>query len=100
MKINATTAATTPFHVAKAYGIGVAGAPVSGVGAGFITLSASEGRDPRLGRLIAAVVPGGVDFSGDVPTVGRGVLAMYRNPAEKNAAATAVTLGKRVDVSG
>lgn len=62
-------------------------------------------REPRLpgkvGRLVAAVVPGGIDFSGDVPRPSSGEpLVMYRHPADKNAAATGVAAGRRLDVRG
>jgi hypothetical protein len=52
-------------------------------------------------QLVGARVPGKVDFSGDkpVPSAG-GSLAMYRHPADKNAAATAVSIGRSLDVKG
>ena len=100
MKINGTLPPTTPFHIARAYGVGAPGVPAGSESVFSIGPSAPDGADARLSRLIAAVVPGGVDFSGDSPAPSAGTLAMYRNPAEKNAAATAVALGRRVDVSG
>ena len=58
-------------------------------------------------KLVGATVPGRVDFSGDnpaqVPGVGGGggsSLQFYTRPAEKNAAATAVTIGRSLDVRG
>lgn len=54
-------------------------------------------------RLVGATVPGGIDFSADVPQPGPGrsaqAMAMYRHPADKNAAATGVTAGRLVDLS-
>jgi hypothetical protein len=46
------------------------------------------------------VVPGAIDFNGETPMPSEGAsLAMYRNPAAKNAAATGVETGRRVDLS-
>jgi hypothetical protein len=50
-------------------------------------------------RLVAAVVPGSVDFSGDVPAVAQGAIAFYRNPADRNAAALAVNVGRSLDAT-
>jgi hypothetical protein len=51
-------------------------------------------------RLVAATVPGGVDFSGETPQPSQSTLPLYRHPADRNAAATAVGVGRFVDVSG
>lgn len=51
-------------------------------------------------RLVAAVVPGSVDFSGSVPAAAPGALPFYRNPADKNAAAVAIDAGRSLDVTG
>ncbi len=51
-------------------------------------------------RLVAAVVPGHVDFSGSAPAVAQGALPFYRNPADKNAAATLTTnTGRALDLN-
>ncbi len=54
-------------------------------------------------RLVAGTVPGGIDFSADLPQPGPGrsaqAMAMYRHPADKNAVATSVTAGRLVDLS-
>ncbi len=51
-------------------------------------------------RLVAAKVGGGIDFNtGNVRASAPGALPLYRHPADKNAAATAVDLGRRLDVS-
>jgi|GEM_PF-5376895 len=72
---------------------------------------------PAGGRsLVAAKVPGGVEFDTPSPIVTRvnatttspaasainpaGVYSMYRVPGEKNAAATAVSVGRSLDVQG
>jgi hypothetical protein len=49
-------------------------------------------------RLVGAVVPGKVSFTGDAP-VQEGAIALYRHPADKNAAATGVYAGRVVDVT-
>ncbi|HVU65124.1 MAG TPA: hypothetical protein VHC70_14175 [Phycisphaerales bacterium] len=100
-----------PFHIAKAYGIqpgqGAAGAQAAQPGASIRAAEPQGGRLPTAAqRLVAAVVPGKVDFSGDSPRqVGGGgaatsALPLYRHPAERNAAATAVSIGKSLDVTG
>jgi len=54
----------------------------------------------RAGRLIAAVIPGRVDFSADEPAPTGAALPLYRHPADRNAAGTALSAGRIVDVSG
>ncbi len=51
-------------------------------------------------RLVAGIVPGGIDFSGDSPQPRRASLPLYRHPADRNAAATGVELGRSVDLNG
>jgi hypothetical protein len=54
-------------------------------------------------RLVAGAVSVPVDFDIPVtaaPAPSRGALAMYRHPADKNAAATAVNVGRSVDLTG
>lgn len=72
-----------------------------------LELSSSLPTTPAGGRsLIAATVPGGVSFGPEAPTKPRaisnpaGVYAMYQVPGEKNAAATAVSVGRSIDVQG
>jgi hypothetical protein len=48
-------------------------------------------------RLVAGQVPGRVDFSGEQPEPG---LTIYRNPADRNTAATGVAAGRVLDVNG
>lgn len=105
---------TNPYHISRAYGVqGGSGAdrvkpveravtteiqPVSRVsrdeGAGVL-------RDEGLQRLVAGVVPGGVSFnsSGGAQPSGA-AMPFYRHPADKNAAATAVSIGRALDVQG
>jgi len=59
---------------------------------------------PGTARLVAARVPGAIDFTetGDPePARGRGPaapLSLYRHPADRNAAATGVDLGRAIDL--
>lgn len=56
------------------------------------------------GTLVAAVVPGKVDFVVDDQGRSAAVVAeaipMYRHPADRNAAATGVNAGRSLDVEG
>lgn len=99
---------TIPFHLARAYGVQPARpvAPVQPVRA----TGHSDGSSPSVSvdpatragaeireRLVAAVVPGRVDFSGTEPTQ---TMSLYRHPADRNAAATGVHAGRVIDVTG
>jgi len=105
-----------PFHVAQAYGIRrvapvvpVRSAPVRSIpqtgrtDAGAIPLFHPDGgtkANPQTARLIAAQVPGSIDFSGDQPAPARDALPLYRHPADRNAAATGVSQGRLLDLNG
>jgi hypothetical protein len=104
----AGTSPTNPFHIARAYGVQAGGgpsraaatqpiSPVSRIAPERSAFAQSQG----LRRLVAGVVPGGVDFteSGEAQP-SADVLPMYRHPADRNAAATGVSVGRRLDVSG
>jgi hypothetical protein len=54
----------------------------------------------RVRRLVAGVVPGGIDFREGGPVATGSSLTIYRHPADRNAAATGVTLGKGLDICG
>lgn len=111
MTINDPTAAmgpTNPFHIARAYGV----RPVQPVERAVTTpvqpvqpvsrgSDSAAQRDPNIARLVAGVVPGGVSFEADGAARPAGApLPFYRHPAEKNAAATAVSIGRSLDVNG
>lgn len=96
--------ASLPFHIAKAYGL-KATAPAQPVQPAA-PAEPVRGGDERAGRLseagrrlVGGVVPGKIDFSGAQPAPSAS-LSIYRHPADKNAAATGVSLGRSVDVSG
>jgi len=62
---------------------------------------ASTSKPDRVSRLVAASVDVPVHFDTPRPAAGpAGALPMYRHPADRNIAATGVTLGRRVDVTG
>ena len=54
----------------------------------------------RAARLVAGVVPGGIDFQDGQATPSANSLSFYRRPEDRNAAATAMQVGRRVDVTG
>ncbi len=91
-----------PIHVARAYGGLAAGRrmilPVSTQTA---TLREAAPRVPSaaISRVVAARVPGGIDFSTDTPTPTASAMPFYRHPADKNAAATAVSAGRVIDTT-
>jgi hypothetical protein len=116
------TTGSIPFHIAKAYG---AQSPQRTGGAQQTqqagAIKSSEGLEGVGGpsaklptaaqKLVGARVPGKVDFSGDAPVQSAGggggagnlaasALPLYRHPADKNAAATAVSIGRSLDVTG
>jgi hypothetical protein len=106
MRIDGAQPPTNPFHIARAYGVqNVGGAGAASRSQSVQKPAAVEGAVPQqtlpsaAQKLVAAVVPGRVDFSGETPRPGAG-LQMYRHPADKNAAATGVQLGRSLDVSG
>ena len=61
---------------------------------------AERALNARSARLLAAVVPGSIDFAGADPTPARAPTPFYRRPADAHAAATGVALGSRLDVTG
>ncbi|USO00049.1 MAG: hypothetical protein H6810_05145 [Phycisphaeraceae bacterium] len=92
---------TLPFALAKTYGVQstVRVRPVTPVSAVQGSEQAARS-DARTARLVAGVVPGGVSFEGDSPRPTAETIPFYRHPADKNAAATSVNLGRVVDTSG
>ena len=87
-------------QIARAYGVqppAQARRPVA------FTAPEAAPSDPKpaapVARLVGAVVPGKVSFAGETPTHD-GAIALYRHPADKNAAATGVSAGRLVDITG
>lgn len=101
MSMDASIPPSIPFHVARAYGPSAGPRPVqpSARVAAPASVKAAAKIEPS-SRLVAATVPGKVDFRADVPQPGSVALPMYRHPADKNQAATAIQLGRSLDISG
>lgn len=103
--------ATTPLQLARVYGLPSprAGEPVAPA-AGVQTLRQTDRADiaarvgPAAGKaseLVAGVVPGRAEFAPAAASTGAaGSLPFYRAPSDRNAAATAILLGRSLDVSG
>lgn len=93
-----------PFRLARAYGTPPPPPPPAPAAPAAPQIAPQQSAAPRpatVSRLIAGVTPGGIDF--DAPGGGQAPsepLAMYRHPADRNAAATGVSLGRSLDVSG
>jgi hypothetical protein len=88
-----------PFQIARAYGVAVRPVPQ------VRPVAAPQSQEPAKGagvraasRLVAGGVPGRVSFAGAEPQPDTGALAMYRHPADTNAAATGVSAGRLIDV--
>lgn len=114
--INSSVPPTNPYHIARAYGTAAPAQVSRVVGSGSAAASVSQVPAVAVGssdtgpaaklpsaahRLVGARVAGKVDFSGDQPVPSAaGTLAMYRHPADRNAAATSVSIGRSLDVKG
>ncbi|MGD9688810.1 MAG: hypothetical protein AB7K52_02375 [Phycisphaerales bacterium] len=106
-----------PLHLAQAYGLGQRPpvAPVARVHSaqGGVDRADPAGRigpavpssppvverSPGIDLLVGGVVPGSVDFRGANPAP-RGALPFYSRPGDANEAATAIRLGRSLDVEG
>lgn len=72
-----------PFRLAQTYGVAPA---------------ARREAKPNAAALVATKVAAGIDFQAP-PQSPHAPLAMYRHPADKNAATTAVNAGRLIDVN-
>jgi hypothetical protein len=99
-----------PFNLARAYGIAAA-PPVAAVSPATQTrpLGRIGAPDPQpqapvrsdaISQLVAAIVPGKVDFSGAAPAQRSGSLPFYSRPGEQNEAAVNIRLGRSLDIEG
>jgi hypothetical protein len=106
---------SNPFHIARAYQVMPPRAmqpvaPVRQVAPNRDTATAgaigaqrpeaSSHAAKPVGRMVAGVVPGRISFAGSEPTSAGPALPMYRHPADKNAAATAISVGRSLDIKG
>lgn len=94
-------AATNPFHIARAYGLQAAMPAQSLRTASPIAPAAPALTPNNVARLSAGVVQGGISFGVGEAATPASAYPLYRHPADKNAAATAVlSAGRRLDVTG
>ncbi|MBL8745437.1 MAG: hypothetical protein JNK58_03680 [Phycisphaerae bacterium] len=93
---------TNPFHIARAYRISPQPRAQSASAPAFVApAQASQPQPASTSRLVAAAIPGRVEFSSDAPRPSDAAsIPMYRHPADRNAAATAVTAGRTIDIQG
>jgi hypothetical protein len=94
---------SNPFHIARAYGVQPPAAPRAAApvfapsGAGVAgSIKPPTAKSP----LAAAIVPGKVQFNGAAPTDNTAAIPFYRHPADKNAAATLLSAGRELDITG
>lgn len=65
-----------------------------------VAARASEVTDSISEKLVAAVVPGRIDFTHDQPVQNTaGAMPFYRHPADKNSAATRIAVSTKIDVN-
>jgi hypothetical protein len=90
---------SNPFHIARAYQVMAprAARPVAAAAATGPVASIGTPAKPA-SKLVAAVVPGRINFAGGQPAQAGPALPMYRHPADKNAAATSLSAGRTIDV--
>lgn len=96
---------TNPFHISRAYQTAVPSAilgqnitPAQRLAAPAQPGPVNQLTNLSARRIVAGIVPGKVDFSGETPAPSSPALPFYRHPADKNAAATAVNAGKSIDI--
>jgi len=104
-----TNTGSLPFHIARAYGV-EPDRPRVPVDQARQAVEAQRTEIRReltnsqrnIARLIAGVVPGGIDFSRETPMpTDSDAIPFYRNAPEKNAASTSIHMtGRSIDVSG
>jgi hypothetical protein len=95
---------SNPFHIARAYALQTARVAPAGSARPVKVepIAAIRPQHPQESAkaMIAASVPGGVSFADPAPALGGPSLPLYRHPADKNAAATAIDAGRMLDVQG
>ncbi len=99
MSIGQVTTSTVPLRLAQAYGVQRPAAVAPAAPA-----APQAASTPRLSEnirnLVGAVVPGKVDFSGATPAQADGPIPFYRRPGDANEVATALRVGRTLDVEG
>ena len=88
---------TNPFHISRAYQLQP---PKPAPGAAAKGVAGSIKPAQPASRIVAGQVPGSVSFAGEQPRPAGPSLPLYRHPADKNAAATAISVGRSIDIQG
>lgn len=95
---------TNPFHLARAYAVEpprtAAPAPVEQVSPTDAREQARRKTPSNIDRLVAAVVPGRIDFTDAEPRHDprTEALPLYRRPEDLNAVATTIHAGRVIDL--
>lgn len=103
--VQPSAAPTNPFHISRAYQVpgstrSALVTPAEGLKSTAKTGASNALTNTATRRIVAGMVPGKIDFSGPTPVPTGGSIPMYRHPADKNAAATAVDAGRMIDIEG
>ncbi len=107
------TSPTNPYHISQAYGVSLPNglrvrpmqAPTHAPAPGGLdladTFQQTQGAhsEHNVARVVAARVPGAVDFSPELSRNNATPIPFYRHPADTNAAATAIDAGRVIDVN-
>jgi hypothetical protein len=99
MNIGPSTPTSIPFRLAQAYGAPSQAGQRSSVDT-FARSSQPVAKPAVSSKLVAAAVPGKVDFKPAPAPANTGALPLYRHPADKNQAATSVQVGRSLDIQG
>lgn len=98
---------TIPFHISRTYGVTpiarvrpMPAADAARLEPDAFRLEPDSKTPTPVSRLIAGVVPGGIEFDGMTPRPSGNSLPFYRHPADQHAAATNLATGRLVDVTG
>lgn len=95
-----------PFRVAQAYGVRAPQSPATATPHEAARVQAAAdrvelSRTSKARSLVAAKVPQRMDYAVPAaPPAARGALTLYAHPADRHAAATAVRVGRSLDVQG
>ena len=108
MRIDGSSGNFIASHVARAYGVpatrpttpvapAASTSPLAQIGPVNATLSSPAAAQ----SLVAGRVPGAIEFDGvSVPRMNPGAFSLYTRAADKIEAATAVQIGRSIDVKG
>ncbi|MCB9846810.1 MAG: hypothetical protein H6814_00205 [Phycisphaeraceae bacterium] len=100
------TPAIFPPHIARAYGVRAQApaakvTPTDGASQTDSIARIAPAKPSGVASLVARVVPGSISFAEDGTAMPKApARPFYTHPADANAAATGVALGRSIDVSG